>query len=986
MTLRSTRFALALRRRSLYSLGSLVALAAALAGCGSDDGSPEAWSGGDSGVQADAATESSADVIVAPDAAAEASVDGGPDAPPYSVPDLLTHANPSFGSEPGVIFRWRADGTSTSPGTLSAGVETIEVKRAAPFSSFRYADFHGVTTGASPGYLGDKAIQLQPQGFTVQAWFRARSVNGYRTLFSNTGSNKGISLDIADGHLLVLFTTDDGGTAYRHKITDDTTAIEPQRWYSVAVSVTKRTDDLRVAFFVDGVRTKEQAVALDHGSVLMDSPELPAVAAEPNGGVLEGEGFDGAMHAVMAYNHPLSDDVLGSPFLRDGGRYYGMPSYHDYLVVPEPAGSSSADPPYSDRRVNFARRIMLTDRDSRFHGIAKARTRIGIPLANDRYVPTGVAVAEDGKTMWLGMHYVATDGGNPDANATLLAEADLTTYRLRRVLRLSDATGAPITVPLGGLARAHGRVYATTGKQVLTFDPASAKAVAAPDPDMADAPEIHDLQASESFAVLATDAALAYDPDANALWVSAPAADEAFLDRYALTATGAIAKPSTASSDERLTPPASVRFVHGITPVALSGSSRCFLLASHDHEAVGAAKASRLNVWCEGRKYAAARIITAAGAEGLSLGPDGTLWAVSQSGAAYYQKRTKTQQWYDVLHPYVSGYDTSVLLEAVADCHKGDMTPYVGDIHSHTEYSDGIETPAVEFKKARDEVKLDFHIITDHSSQLTDAEYADCKKQALAVTKNGAFVGACGFEISIKPVGGGTLGHANILFADDFFPYPSSNSQYYDKLAACSGCVGQINHPASEKFTWDNESLATKAYQKLALCELNGATKDDALAKFHSLLAHDWRFGPSMNSDTHSNVPGNGGKRTGIFATSLDLASIKQAFEQRRTFAGNSGNGASVKLLAEECWMGARLQGYVETSFQVEARDPSVGFTKIELLGKGAKVLHTIDCNDKTVCSENVPLEVDPAWMYVVALATHTDGKFMISAPIWLDD
>ena len=103
------------------------------------------------------------------------------------------------------------------------------------------------------------------------------------------------------------------------------------------------------------------------------------------------------------------------------------------------------------------------------------------------------------------------------------------------------------------------------------------------------------------------------------------------------------------------------------------------------------------------------------------------------------------------------------------------MTPYVGDIHSHTEYSDGIETPAVEFKKARDEVKLDFHIITDHSSKLTDAEYADCKKQALAATKNGAFVGACGFEISITPVGGGNLGHANILFADDFFPYPSSN-------------------------------------------------------------------------------------------------------------------------------------------------------------------------------------------------------------------
>jgi hypothetical protein len=65
----------------------------------------------------------------------------------------------------------------------------------------------------------------------------------------------------------------------------------------------------------------------------------------------------------VAHNHPVGDDILGVGRLVEGGRYFGAPSYHDYLQIPESAGRADADPPYSNRRYNCERRIAGTDRN-----------------------------------------------------------------------------------------------------------------------------------------------------------------------------------------------------------------------------------------------------------------------------------------------------------------------------------------------------------------------------------------------------------------------------------------------------------------------------------------------------------------------------------------------------------------------------------------------------------------------------------------------
>jgi large repetitive protein len=159
------------------------------------------------------------------------------------------------------------------------------------------------------------------------------------------------------------------------------------------------------------------------------------------------------------------------------------------------------------------------------------------------------------------------------------------------------------------------------------------------------------------------------------------------------------------------------------------------------------------------------------------------------------------------------------------------------------------------------------------------------------------------------------------------------------------------------------------------------------LAKYIELLDGGWHVAPAWNSDTHSLQPSKGGRRTGVLATSLDEDGIREAITERRTFAGNAGNGASLVLDANGCWMGVRLQGYLSATFNVQAVDPLVGFETIELLSRGGEAVHSFDCGGETSCQRTGLLDIDPAEQkYIVAVATRTDGKWLVSAPVWLED
>ena len=111
----------------------------------------------------------------------DAAADAAPPIDVYRVPDNQVHESLALGSGPAVIFRYRADGTSTTAGTLSAGVVTTDATRPAPLSLFRYVTLTDQGEGPAQGYLASAGITTQSHGITIQAWFRPHAVDGIGT-------------------------------------------------------------------------------------------------------------------------------------------------------------------------------------------------------------------------------------------------------------------------------------------------------------------------------------------------------------------------------------------------------------------------------------------------------------------------------------------------------------------------------------------------------------------------------------------------------------------------------------------------------------------------------------------------------------------------------------------------------------------------------------------------------------------------------------
>ena len=80
----------------------------------------------------------------------------------------------------------------------------------------------------------------------------------------------------------------------------------------------------------------------------------------------------------------------------------------------------------------------------------------------------------------------------------------------------------------------------------------------------------------------------------------------------------------------------------------------------------------------------------------------------------------------------------------LSGCIKGNFSPYFGNLHAHTSYSDGKKTPKDAFQHARDVAKLDIMIVTDHLEQLYLPvpldRWGKCKSQAAAELKAGSFL------------------------------------------------------------------------------------------------------------------------------------------------------------------------------------------------------------------------------------------------------
>jgi hypothetical protein len=299
---------------------------------------------------------------------------------------------------------------------------------------------------------------------------------------------------------------------------------------------------------------------------------------------------------------------------------------------------------------------------------------------------------------------------------------------------------------------------------------------------------------------------------------------------------------------------------------------------------------------------------------------------------------------------------------------------YVGNLHSHTSYSDGKETPAVAFEYARDVANIDFLAVTDHHHMLTAEEYDDILYQADVFTEDGVFVGIGGQEWT-----GQLMNHSTVFDADYVLTVPINDYESLYTELAIIGCTANFCHPRPHNFGYFE-------YSAVGDISINGVEVRtiDEEACYIQILNNGWRVGTDGSQDNHGPNWGNGWCWTMALACSLTRHEILEATRNHRTYSTLDRN-LEMLFRAEGHYMGDEFAHTDNIDFSIEVYDPDPGdvFKRLELFQNG-EVIQWIDLNTESYTW--TPSITPPSGENHYFVKAYQISVYRAwSAPIWID-
>jgi hypothetical protein len=316
-------------------------------------------------------------------------------------------------------------------------------------------------------------------------------------------------------------------------------------------------------------------------------------------------------------------------------------------------------------------------------------------------------------------------------------------------------------------------------------------------------------------------------------------------------------------------------------------------------------------------------------------------------------------------------------------CFAQPYTIYFGDLHNHTELSDGTGIPEVAFVQAKNG-KADFLAVTDHS-WYHDPEWKRLGDAALNST-TATFCGIRGFEMTAG------WGHMNV-FNTQWYVGEQSIKTFYDMLVKHPEAIAQWNHPdyymepGSPFFYYSPASDSI-----INLLEIyngkRGVLYED---EYRFALDKGWHVSPTANSDNHSATWITGYDfRTAILSSSLQRDSLLDALRKHRTYATMNRN-LKILFTINDSIMGSVIHDSSSLLMKVSISDPDTNSNSERI----ARAI--VYCNFGRVVTEqtfsaysvkweqelNQPQLDQGSYYYVKVL--NSDGDSAITAPVWID-
>ena len=332
-----------------------------------------------------------------------------------------------------------------------------------------------------------------------------------------------------------------------------------------------------------------------------------------------------------------------------------------------------------------------------------------------------------------------------------------------------------------------------------------------------------------------------------------------------------------------------------------------------------------------------------------------------------------------------------------------DWNLYFGQLHAHTDISNGAGSVEEAFQYASQVDGLDFFAVTDHSDSFDnadmgaiDADGADISadwaagKQAAASVTNGDFVGLFGFEMTWPE--DKQLGHISTFNTPGwqtrdqagFENVPTALENYYKALTVVPGSVSQFNHPDTVHGDFERFDHYSPQYDAVvSLLEVAGEDGVVDCGYYDLALDKGWHVAPTNNQNNHKGQWGDASEaRTVVLAKSLTEEALYDAMKNRRVYATQDSDLAIYYELNGTV-MGSiipKSESAAVTVFLNDPTDEAIG--SVEVVADGGKAIARQWVETPTQMLE---LSVPSGYSYYYLRVTQLDGDVAVTAPVWMD-
>ena len=357
--------------------------------------------------------------------------------------------------------------------------------------------------------------------------------------------------------------------------------------------------------------------------------------------------------------------------------------------------------------------------------------------------------------------------------------------------------------------------------------------------------------------------------------------------------------------------------------------------------------------------------------------------------------------------------------------------PYFGQLHSHTQYSDGsgtLDSALSYIRSLPDSANVQFVAFTDHSNYFdskntpnveaalydttlvkdSDASHSwKTYKDTIAQFNEdnaGDMVAIGGFEMTWS----GGPGHINTFNTPGIVSRNNSTlnnktadagmKAYYALLSQAEGAtsISQFNHPGTtfgnfKDFNYWDPVIDSRMY----MVEVgNGEGQIGAGGYYPSyeqyIMALDkgWHLAPTNNQDNHKGKWGNANDARDVILTdSFTEEGIYEAIRALRMYATEDKN-LELTYTVNGLMMGSSITEVPDKlNIEVTVNDPdaSDSIAKVEVVANSGKVAYTWD-NAAQLKSGKLSVTLDPSYSYYFIRVTQKDGDLAVTSPVWVGE